>query len=291
MKGIIIALLHSSPYWKQTRTNLGDSGADEMEVFANELRFRLAYEILFGTPGKILLLRIKGLPTHTIIKTIETNKDLNPNELPDYKITMETVKGNSTNFPSTTTTNHVSPSRKVSEQYLSAPVSTLHYAGVNDTKLSSTLANSYTLSIINIAESAVKILKYSINSQPESIALDSLTHITSDIISKVTAILIILSLTTNMTWPTCITQGAIPFEITAIEIICTIMVPLLIDIGYMIWESKRYKYSLDEAVGIWERGKLPWKTYGMMLSCATSCVANFVIVETGLFTHNSCFDR
>ncbi|KAJ3332148.1 hypothetical protein HDU76_001135 [Blyttiomyces sp. JEL0837] len=150
-----------------------------------------------------------------------------------------------------------------------------------------------TNNLYDLATSAIKILRVDSNTNRtlETIAVESLAHITSDTLSRATAICIFLILINPAQWSTCISHGKIPSEITAIEVSSMMILPFLVDILYMIWEHHNYGYSLKEAIDMLELARLGWKTYVMMIGVGTTCMATVVTVETGIFRYNPCFDH
>ncbi|KAJ3332147.1 hypothetical protein HDU76_001134 [Blyttiomyces sp. JEL0837] len=150
-----------------------------------------------------------------------------------------------------------------------------------------------TSKLYDLATSAIKILRIDSNTNRtlETIAIESLAHITSDTLSRTTAICIFLILLNPAQWSTCISHGKIPSEITAIEASSMMILPFLVDIIYMVWEHHNYGYSLKEAIDMLEMAKLGWKSYVMMIGVGTTCMATVVTVETGIFRYNPCFDH
>ncbi|KAJ3280444.1 hypothetical protein HDU76_009185, partial [Blyttiomyces sp. JEL0837] len=98
--------------------------------------------------------------------------------------------------------------------------------------------------ILEIIEQAITILNLD-NRTVESIGLDSIASMTSDNFAKLTATVIsYILLGTNPSWSSC--NGSLSMTIITIEFVCAILVTLLIEVPYTIYESRDIGYDLVE---------------------------------------------
>ncbi|KAJ3320034.1 hypothetical protein HDU76_000401 [Blyttiomyces sp. JEL0837] len=62
-QGVLMYLFRGMPFWKGVRRRIRALGGTDLDLLTNELRFHYLYDIMFGIPGKVLVLRISHLPT------------------------------------------------------------------------------------------------------------------------------------------------------------------------------------------------------------------------------------
>ncbi|KAJ3268054.1 hypothetical protein HDU76_011521, partial [Blyttiomyces sp. JEL0837] len=114
--------------------------------------------------------------------------------------------------------------------------------------------------LLDITEQAITILNLD-NRTLESIGLDSIASMTSDLFSKAAATIAMLILLTTSSppfpttsipdWSSC--NGSLTLQTLAIEILCALLVTMIIEIPYTLYEARDIGYDLRDVVGKLER--------------------------------------
>ncbi|KAJ3323313.1 hypothetical protein HDU76_013681 [Blyttiomyces sp. JEL0837] len=126
---------------------------------------------------------------------------------------------------------------------------------------------------------------------PESIGICGIASMTSDLFAKLTAAVIVYILLgyNSIAWSEC--RGVVDLTTLTSEVCSTILVTLLIEIPYTIYEMKDVGYDLRVVVETMDKVKLGWTLYAFLICAAGSCLSTFITAEVQLFQDSTCFKK
>ncbi|KAJ3314113.1 hypothetical protein HDU76_002477 [Blyttiomyces sp. JEL0837] len=131
--------------------------------------------------------------------------------------------------------------------------------------------------LLNVFEVAVSVLELD-NILVEGVGIESVAAITSELIAKLCAIVVIfILLGFQASWSSC--YGSIDLTTAGIKAASLIATTLFAEIPYMLWESYRVGYDLEKVFNASKNVKLGWQSYGMFVMSTASATATMMTVE------------
>ncbi|KAJ3332341.1 hypothetical protein HDU76_000570, partial [Blyttiomyces sp. JEL0837] len=150
-------------------------------------------------------------------------------------------------------------------------------------------SQAHTSKFLHLVEATISILELG-NTSVECIGLEAIAYIISDLISKVSAIVVVfILLGYNSAWSLC--GESIDLNVGAIEAVALVGISLFIEIPYTLWEASELGYELGDVIEVFRSVKLGWQSYGLFVTSAGSAVVTMVAVDAGMFGGTKCFEK